>query len=492
MESIYERIRAAVQPDGALPKDFSIQEKPQDPQAIRFAEGAADGIAFYHMGGGGDQALLERLEDVTRLAAGGADYETAEPQLSACFGEREAMLGCIDGLQSWIVEHREELDASLLFGFANVVLRHSASLGAVKYALSVLELLAASQGQWRQTVRTLALSDELTLYCVWIAKHWENSGEELFHMARKVRGWGRVHAVRELEPATREMRDWLLDEGWDNDILPAYTALACAQRGGLRRRLEKETLSRARLTAASGLIRGLLDEGPCQNISLMEDREELLLAYLAQVERAEPASEDLKTLRQIASAAMADELDLPQVRERALALFDAQPSRNAVARAMERGEDFALAAALGMDWQEPLLAALERDFAKAHGELNLLLTPEQEPWVDRALAVCGKNLPRTLAAGPENWSFPPPEEPRYHWLIYTIQFLKPFPGRGLELVLTALESPVVNNRNMALNVLDSWRESGWTLTEGAVQALERLKRSEVNDKLRERLEKEWS
>ena len=247
MESIYERIRAAVQPDGALPKDFSIQEKPEDPQAIRFAEGAADGIAFYHMGGGGDQ--------------GG-----------------EAMLGCIDGLQSWIVEHREELDASRLFGFANVVLRHSASLGAVKYALSVLELLAASQGQWRQTVRTLALSDELTLYCVWIAKHWENSGEELFHMARKVRGWGRVHAVRELEPATREMRDWLLDEGWDNDILPAYTALACAQRGGLRRRLEKETLSRARLTAAGGLIRGLLDEGPCQNISLMEDREELLPA----------------------------------------------------------------------------------------------------------------------------------------------------------------------------------------------------------------------
>ena len=52
--------------------------------------------------------------------------------------------------------------AMMIILFANVVLRHSASLGAVKYALSVLELLAASQGQWRQTVRTLALSDELT------------------------------------------------------------------------------------------------------------------------------------------------------------------------------------------------------------------------------------------------------------------------------------------------------------------------------------------
>lgn len=488
MASIYEQIRAAVQPDGALPKEFSIQTKPDDPQAIRFAEGAQDGIVFYHAGGGGDQALLEELKQITRMVSQGADGETAEARLAACFGARDGVLGCIDGLQTWIIDHREELDPSNLFGFANAVLLHSASLGAVKYALGVLELLAAAQGQWRETVRTLALADELTLYCVFIACRWENKDEELFTMAKKVRGWGRVHAVRELEPVTREMETWLLDEGWDNDVLPAYTALACAQRGGLRRRLEQETLSRPRLDAAGRLIRALLDEGPVQNISRMEDAEALLMAYLAQVERAEPSLEDLNTVQEISSFAE----ELPQVRARAEAVFASAASRRTVEQALERGEGFPLAASLGLDWQEKLLEALERDFAGSYSQLYLILDPEQEPWVDRALALCEKNMPRSLAAGPEDWTFAPPEEPRYNWLGYAVQFLKPFPGRGLELVLTALEAPVVNNRNMALNALDSWRKAGWPLPEEAVQALEQLKAAEVNEKLRERLEKEWS
>ena len=112
--------------------------------------------------------------------------------------------------------------------------------------------------------------------------------------------------------------------------------------------------------------------------------------------------------------------------------------------------------------------------------------------MDRTLAICEKNLPRALAVGPKDWSFAPSEELRYNWLSYTVQFLQPFPGRGLGLVLTALEAPVINNRNMALNVLDSWREAGWSLPEEAVQALERLKAGEINPKLRERLEKDWS
>lgn len=297
MESIYERIQAAVQPDGTLPEGFSIQPEPENPKALRFADGAQDGIVFYHSGGRGDGALLEKLKEITRLAAGGADFEETHAQLAACFGEWDGMLGCVDGLQAWIIQHREELDPNRIFRFANAVLLRSGSIGAVKYALSVLELLAAASGEWRETVRALALSDELTLYCVFVAGRWDNSSEELFSMAQRVRGWGRVHAVRELEPTTPEMRDWLLDEGWQNDVLPAYTALRCARSGELRRRLEEETLSRERLDAADGLIQALLDEGPVQNISLLEDGEELLLAWLDQLERVSPNEEDQNTLR---------------------------------------------------------------------------------------------------------------------------------------------------------------------------------------------------
>ena len=320
MESIYERIQAAVQLDGTLPEDFSIQPVPKDPQALRFADGAQDGIVFYHSGGRGDGALLEKLKEITRLAAGGADFEETHAQLAACFGEWDGMLGCVDGLQAWIIQHREELDPNRIFRFANAVLLRSGSIGAVKYALSVLELLAAASGEWRETVRALALSDELTLYCVFVAGRWDNSSEELFSMAQRVRGWGRVHAVRELEPATPEMRDWLLDEGWQNDVLPAYTALRCARSGELRRRLEEETLSRERLDAADGLIQALLDEGPVRNISQLEDGEELLLAWLDQLERVSPNEEDQNTLRYLREEC--GDRDWPQVEARTRALLE--------------------------------------------------------------------------------------------------------------------------------------------------------------------------
>ena len=61
MESIYERIQAAVQPDGTLPEGFFIQPEPENPKALRFADGAQDGIVFYHSGGRGDGALREAL-----------------------------------------------------------------------------------------------------------------------------------------------------------------------------------------------------------------------------------------------------------------------------------------------------------------------------------------------------------------------------------------------------------------------------------------------
>ncbi|NBI66784.1 hypothetical protein D1646_08130 [Pseudoflavonifractor sp. 60] len=314
MASIYEQIRAAIQPDGTLPGEFSIQPPPEEEGGLRFVEGARDGITFYHLGGGGNPELLAQLEEITRLAAGGGDYEAVEPKLAACFGGDDGLLSSVDDLQQWIIDHREELDPSRLFSFANAVLLHSASLGAVKYALAVLELLASAQGTWQETVRTLALAEELTLYCAFVAGHWENRNEELFAIAQKVRGWGRVHAVRMLEPASQEMKDWLLDEGWQNDILPSYTALACAQGGGLRRRLEEETLSRGQLDAADGLIRALLDEGPVRNISLMEDAEDLLLAWLDQLERAEFNEEDQRTLRCLREE-FGDQ-DWPRVQER--------------------------------------------------------------------------------------------------------------------------------------------------------------------------------
>lgn len=132
------------------------------------------------------------------------------------------MLPLIDGLQNWLMDHREEIDPGMLYRFSVKTLAESRNPEAVKFALSLLELLQPTQ----------------------------------------------------------ESRRWLLTEGWDNHILSAYSARLCAQRGGLDALLAQEALTPEEFAAASGLVAALLDEGPVRNISVMEDGKELLEAYL--------------------------------------------------------------------------------------------------------------------------------------------------------------------------------------------------------------------
>ena len=320
MEPIYQQIMAAIGPDGTLPGNFRVKttgmdrrtmildEGPLAGKEIHYAEGALDGITYYHGSGSQDEALLEGLQEVILLAAKEQQFEDALEKLHNCFEEHDGMLGCVDGLQEWIFEHKDELNLSVLFHLSCTLLTDSCRIGEVKYALSVLELFAGAEGEWRDHVRTLALSDEFTLFCVFVANQWENKSEELFAMARNTRGWGRVHAVRELEPTTQEMKDWLLDEGWDNDVMPAYTAKACAEKGGLLWDRLSQPMDRTQLDAAGGLVLALLEEGPVRNISVMEDGLAILMAYLAQVQWAKPdfSDQDRQVVQEIVERTEAD------------------------------------------------------------------------------------------------------------------------------------------------------------------------------------------
>jgi hypothetical protein len=68
-----------------------------------------------------------------------------------------------------------------------------------------------------------------------------------------------------------------------------------------------------------------------------------------------------------------------------------------------------------------------------------------------------------------------------------LQDLKRFPGRGWELIKTGLRSPVVRNRNMALQAFLAWSRDQWPAE--ALGLLQQAARTEPNEDLRGRLEK---
>lgn len=277
MTSLYEHIASAVV-DGELPRDFSLPVLTENENEIKWADGAQDGVTLYHM------TIPEISEDDRVLisdavrAASNRDYDLAD-DLFKMIGRHLQAIVIIDDLQSYIVENQSKLNGKNLFEYALHLLFESDDRECVKFGLSLLELFDTDgKENLKKAIRTIGLSDEFALFAIFVMLRWKDGNNEVWQLAKKVHGWGRIHAVERIEPDTEEIRKWLLMEAVHNDVMPAYSALTCWNKS------EAETIlrgdpSREELAAIGDIIEGLLDEGPVPGISALQNSDEIISVY---------------------------------------------------------------------------------------------------------------------------------------------------------------------------------------------------------------------
>ena len=176
--------------------------------------------------------------------------------------------------------------------------------------------------------------------------------------------------MERLNPVDEEMERWLLAEGWDNTVLPAYSALECFQKARCTRILEGN-MTREQYGFMTGLMAGLLDEGPVRGISACENPEEVLNAFLRQSGRFELTAADYSVIAQILDYAKEHSLDAAAAV--AGELLESQACRAVMQREMEKGESLRLAKRLGMDYAPYAMAAIERDFHRYYHYVDLLM-----------------------------------------------------------------------------------------------------------------------
>lgn len=309
-ESIYENICRARNELEVLPPEYSLpKEDNAGENKVRFADGAMDGIALYHMGvPNQDTALLEQALNVAAT-----DLEQAH-ELVRQWVKDGHMVSARDKILSYLLDHQKQLPPSEIYRLAAECALKGAHREEVKFGLVLLMLFDLSRNEpLKNAMRILALSDEFTLYVLHAATGWDKPNQEIFRIAKNVRGWGRIHAVRILEPETPEIGDWLFAEGWNNSVLPDYSAWECCQKSGLQKRLE-DGMGEKDFSHACRLLSALLAEGPMPGISQAEDCLGLLNAFVdcAAGKAVSPHRQD--TLKQIAEYAASHEL--PEVVQR--------------------------------------------------------------------------------------------------------------------------------------------------------------------------------
>ena len=281
--SIMDAIVNATLPDNDgkdryLPEGFRLPDL-EDEKLSKFADGAIDGIFIYHTD---HQPISDEAKDVmvkAMKAVGKGNRDEAKKRFEE-LGTMARAVSIIDDLQKYIIDHKESVSAESVVKFALYTLYNTQDRESLKFALSMLELVKLDDDNLKDVLRLVGLSDEFTLFVIFIMQQWENSNEEIFRLAKRTNGWGRIHAIERLIPDTPEIREWLLREGIHNTVLPAYSALNCWEGSEAENLLFAPDLSTEDFSAISTLIAALLDEGPCPGISEIEKGDEVIKAFL--------------------------------------------------------------------------------------------------------------------------------------------------------------------------------------------------------------------
>lgn len=276
-EIIADRLRQTEFKDDdiiTLGKDFSL---PNDEEGLKYIDGAKDGICVYHMGAAEiTQKDIEEINTVITFANTG-DYDQADSVLEKLC-ERIRVVNFIDELQDCILARKDEVEDKFYI-YSLYLMTQSANIECVKAGMMIQELFGQSE-EVKGMVRTLGLSDEFTLYSVFIMRNWENGNTEIMNIAKSVNGWGKVHAVHYIEPDTEEIKYWFLTGAVSNDVMPAYSGWDCYKKADVEAILKKGGLTYEELEGVLSIVDAMLDEGPVLGISNVENPKEILLEVL--------------------------------------------------------------------------------------------------------------------------------------------------------------------------------------------------------------------
>lgn len=450
----------------ALP-DFESQTIAWDGKLdeISMLPGLIDGV----INRGNDSTVAQTLINYIKSIEEYQDNnESLELYLGGLYGllMENSTISYVDEFLRLLVEEQEEIRLDLLHKVAWLFATSGIHREPVKWGLFVVGVLRNPKEDEEELkiYQLFGLCDEFSKFCGFILERYDLN-DEIFSLAKVTHGWGRVNYLKCLEPCNEVVRRWFIYEGYKNDIDVNHTALECVLKGNLLFEIEQYGWSEELYTASGELLLGLVDDGPTQGVYGYKDSKDVIISYVKESHNQEKTLHNFWILCEL--------------------FFTVKNFTDEEGWSVEERESTInligdMAFRLGMDW-EPLIIANVTDYkarqiAKAMG-LDIweylfdlachdeafsewyALTQTDDPFRYRRLCnLASEKLPLSyIASGPKDElglssAFHPHMD-----LGMIIQRLDGFSERiGVDLVKTALNSPVTSNRNMALRVLKTW------------------------------------
>ena len=466
-ESIFMRMEQSIEKYGVLPENFILEEKTSKGNEIQYAPGALEGICGHHlMGGGGNaQELCARIREYLQIDAIEAlnRFENEEMRDFQIATIRKELL-------QEIYENRQDYHAGELKRLAVTFITYGNKVTSIKVGLSLLNLFDLSDNEGAKRIfRVLAHSEEFTDYVIWNISGWEEKEKQdfYFEMAKKLTGWGKINIVEMMQADTKEKKDWLLCHGCKNSVLYAYLGYECAMKSDMYERLQEGDFSDEEFAGASDIMSGLLDEGPCQGISALEEPIEFACLYLEECKKHNWDADQVALITDIAM--YFKDSEIPNAEKVLKKVDDVLGCLDLNAYIVENIDNnthncMRIAQMHGIDMSEHLLRLMKMDFEKYYKFCSYFF--ENKKYVEEFIELCDRKIDYTTYPNQMGNSLGLGAVQGEIRLDIIVQYLHQYYHLGTKMVKVCIQSPITRWRNVAAKAMLSWKkESGKALWE---------------------------
>ena len=492
--SIYQHIRAHLPAEGpdlcnggrTLPDQ---REREACGDIIYISLGTLDAIVKHHGDDSGadaeeippreagvtPDAIEELYHAVRNLTEASTDANAA-----ACYALIKG--GGIDDLAPKLVRvirERGQLDLSRLHAIGQWLTTGAADRCAVEFGIGLFNL--CYQVDDRELLLTLGRHEKFTNAVIGVLTHASPRAElDLWALAKATSYWERIELIEETLQYTDNpaIKAWMLREGYQNKIMNEYTALYCAEGGGLLEALRAPHPDEALLIGAGEIIGALIAEGPVAGVSVYPDGPAVMARFLEHLLH-QPVNlvydRFACVIHHFVSSAEIDErprlvaLGWPQRRASIQALTQqmfARPELEACIRAAL--SDFATDP---QRFQLALYLAGEHH-VDAWDIMFDRLQRGDDLWMQAMCVVEPERMAQVLALAEQRLGFAAiGAEPRHQapapgfygmMLLHSlVDQLARFPGLGWSCVRANLHSHRAGNRQAALHTLAVWGQAYW-------------------------------
>ena len=502
-DSILEHLKRNLNGDGSLNETAEkLPDEKEVDNEIRFAPGLMDAI-FGADESEESKSIIKQLVSLIRnIAKNGNNQSQSEFYREVT--ESESVIRIIDEFLQKTAKGSLPTEP-YLFNYANKLATKTNNRNAVKFGIAILGLCQNKKPI--ADIKILGLHDEFTVFSTIALSNLSNNlVNDLWELAKQVDGWGKIQLVDRLAEMelNNEIRDWLVLEGYKNNIMYEYLALICAENGMLKEKLNAQSIDDDLYCSAGDIIVALMDEGPAVGMSGYDDSSETIENFIKHSKTRhlnisnyitlhrikdylEESSEENETLNNWNQNDLSNCLiDINELLSSKDWTAEVQIALNSPDNA-EYWIGKQAAQKLGIDLWDTVWQKLKQNPVDSSAWYDVTANAKENN-VEEIINFAIKNLPlELLGSGPKDSMGIGEDYQKHSSLDSVITFLENYPKKGEKLILIGLDSPVTRNRNMAIRVLDKWKAENWS--NEITEKVNNLKGIEPNEDTKNNIER---